>query len=798
MITTKLLKILGRVAGLARFLPVAGNLLFWVTVATALYLMAGLFAPAMAQEQIDVSQIQAAANRAGDWSMALWNDVLGDFFKNPFGTIGSPMTTLGWLFLTFNSSVFAVTAAYLTYGIASGIVGTTQDGQPMGQRINTAWYPIRVVTGIGQALPIFGGFTLSQALLVTVAALGIGTANLMLAQVVKGDQMVKLTGTASISGAPGVGSMEVAATIEALTRSQICTQSALRVGEQFKAAGAAGADWWLSYSMQAVRSPDGVLLRFGRPGDPEACGAVGVRLEKYREAQSSTSFRVGSVDYAGIRASVSSAAADQLLQANAIAERLASDYMRSVDAYKKAAGAGTVEIQVDIKSVDSAVKAYLADVNGLINRAVATGGSSIKESAQAKMMEGGWMAAGSWYGSWAESNAALADAVAGIKFTRAEPGAVTAAVDEDVQRYDRLLHAGKAASSGLAGNGATDGNSVAVNEVQKTVCGISSFSVDASATGDCSIGQALVRYLIGGAAYGSGGGQSDRDPVGLVNPVIAFKNAGDYVMTAGASLVGLQLSAPVLEATPLGRISSVAGVVSGKAGEGDAQSWGSALSRTASGIAGAGWMILVLGGLMSIYLPMLPFISWFSGIVTYCASLFEGLVAMPLHSISHMHTDGEGMGQGTVKGYLFYLNTFARPPLMLISFFFAASLSIGLGTVLAKAFLPAIANLQGNSVTGLASIVGFLILYVVLNITFLQAIFDLIQVIPDQVISFVGSGELHSPLGKDSESKINALFSRAQSGGQSAGMSAAGAMGKEKRDGGKGGMNRPSQSARPR
>lgn len=742
---------------------------------------------AMAQaQQIDVAQMLTAANRAGDWSMALWSDVLGNFFRNPFDSVGSPTTTLGWLFMFFNGSVLAVTLIYLVYGILAGIVGTAQDGQAMGQRINSAWYPIRVVTGLTGAMPMFAGFTGSQALLMFIASLGIGTANIMFSSVVQGDQMVKLTGTASISGAPGVAATELSSTIESLTRSNICVQMAQRVGEEYRAAGAAGSDWWLGYSMLALHSADGVLLRFGRPGDPEACGAVGVRLEKYREAQSSTAFRVASVDYQGIRASVSQAASDQLLAANALAARLARDYIRAVDIYKNvAANGGAAQLDVDIKAVDAAVKAYARDINALIDKSVATGGSSIKDAAQAKMMEGGWMAAGSWYSTWAEANAALADAVAGIKFSRSEPSAVTATVDEEIQRFDRLVKSARAAASGLATNGGKDGTAAAVNEIQKTTCGLAGISYDASATGDCSIGQVIVRKLIGGAAYGSGGGQSSRDDVGLVNPVIAFKNAGDYIMAVGSTLVGAQLAAPVLEASPLGRVSSVAGVVSGKAGEGDSQTWTSAMSRAAGGVAAAGWMLLILGGLMSLYLPMLPFISWFSAIVTYCASLFEGLAAMPLHSISHMHTGGEGMGQGTAKGYLFYLNTFARPPLMLITFFFASALSIGLGTFLAKAFLPAIGGVQGNSVTGLASIVGLLIIYVVINITFLQSIFGLIEVIPDQVIGFVGAGELHSPLGKDSEAKINALFAAAQRNGQATGMGAMGAVGgmKDKAEG---------------
>jgi conjugal transfer/type IV secretion protein DotA/TraY len=244
MNTTKLLAVLGRIASLGRFLPYMVTGLYWLTMAAVVYLIAGLFAPAAFAQTatespglIDFTSIRQAATQGGDWSMALWKDVLGPFFADPFGQAGMPTTTLGFLFLTFNACVFTVAVAYLGWGVLSGIVGTTQDGSPMGQRMNSSWYPIRVVTGVGSAMPLFGGMTLGQAVLAYLAVAGIGTANLMLIGVVKLDGMVQLTGSGHISGAPGVGVAEVAKTVEALTRSQICVQSAQRLGRQYKEAG---------------------------------------------------------------------------------------------------------------------------------------------------------------------------------------------------------------------------------------------------------------------------------------------------------------------------------------------------------------------------------------------------------------------------------------------------------------------------------------------------------------------------------------------------------------------------------
>lgn len=138
---------------------------------------------------------------------------------------------------------------------------------------------------------------------------------------------------------------------------------------------------------------------------------------------------------------------------------------------------------------------------------------------------------------------------------------------------------------------------------------------------------------------------------------------------------------------------------------------------------------------------------------------------MPLHSLAHLQTEGEGLGSGTTKGYLFFLNTLIRPALMVLSFFIASALVIALGTLLAHLFLPAMASVQGNSITGLASIVGLLAVFFMLNLVLINSCFELVQVIPDQVIGFVGAGDVSTALGKGTESKVNALFMMASRGG---------------------------------
>jgi hypothetical protein len=121
------------------------------------FLLLGLLVSSAFAQPMTVDEINAATPNS-DLSKMMWKFILGDFAESPFSSIGVPHTLLGGMFVVFNTAIFSIGLIWLTYGVGSGLVGTAQDGQALGQRINTAWYPIRVVTGISGMVPIFSGF----------------------------------------------------------------------------------------------------------------------------------------------------------------------------------------------------------------------------------------------------------------------------------------------------------------------------------------------------------------------------------------------------------------------------------------------------------------------------------------------------------------------------------------------------------------------------------------------------------------------------------------------------------------
>lgn len=736
---------------------IAAQLLLFAIMGAFVYALLSLLLPTMAHAADGAASVKdlaqyAAATPPGDLSLRLWASILGDFVAGPFTSAGAPTTLLGRMFLIFNGAIFAVSTVWLGVGVLRGVVATASDGSPLGQKMNSAWYPIRVVTGLTGGLPLLGGFTLLQGALMFTAVLGIGIANYMWKSAVADPTMVQLVGTNAITGAPAVRPSQVMSAATSMLRSNMCMVAYQQQAVIFRAwMDKKGGDsevppeYLITRRLEA--QPGSLRIRYGWTGDPEACGSVSVKMDKYRDEDSS-SFRVASVDYQHIRNVIGMKASQQLIAADDLIRPIAEAYMTTRNRVRSGEN---LELAIDTARVREIADTYTDGIKELVTLNLENSGSSIKSAAQQKMLQDGWIGAGGWYSIYAEANAALADAISGLTFTASPPRVeyLQSEVRDDLARLEKSLQAAQDRLQGATG--ATRDDQVLAGAM-RDACegGIGSVT----ATGNCSLGQSIARKITGGVFDGSGGGKSWRDEIGLVNPVIAMKNAGDYILTIASTLL---LAGPIVEIG--GKVLSVVGAAATATGVGAAPGMAAmAAGAIASYVVPLGWTLLVIGAVMAIYIPALPWIVWMSAVFSYCASFLEGLIAAPLHSMSHMHTEGEGLGQATTKGYLFMLNALARPAIMVLSFFVASALVVGIGTLIAHGFAGMIAGVQGNSVTGLASIIGLLVVYIVVNVTLIQSSFELISVLPDQIIGYLGAGDAGQSLGRDAERKINAAF----------------------------------------
>lgn len=700
------------------------------------------------------SIMQAATTEIpGDWSRKLWRYAFGDFAENPLTTLGGPSTLLGAIFLVFNSCVFVVGGMWATYGIVSSITTTAHDGEALGQRMSTVWYPIRITTGVAGMLPVLGGFSVQQGIMMFLMIIGIGIGNTtMLAAINNAD-----AGKALI--ADDDFSPSVRDTMRGMTKSMFLSNicATAQSADDQNMAGARSINEILNVKFEEER-PGVHILRYGSQSNPTSCGFVRMDMNEMNRSDSSTfGYRVQSVDYAAIATATQRAYVQAMDKANQDAGRLAADWMQQRDT-AIANGQGTPAYpEEQLNQIYIAIAKNVRQA--LLQAREENSDGAFREQAKANMKALGWMGLGAWYQTFAEHNAALADAAQGPSISFNDPtmagngmstlsAAAADAVNIAVAKENQSRSEAKAEGA----------DKEVLNNAIQDFCVKSGLmgSVDSTATGNCSLGQAIVSGVIKTAAVGSGGGD-------LINPVIAMKNIGDAVMNFSSGIIGTVAIAKMIMKTPLAKgFDGMTGMVSkvmSMMPSGASQSSGGGFSFTT-----LAWMLLLCGAFLSLYLPLIPFITWMGAIIAYVASMFEGLVGAQLHSLSHLDTQGDGMGQRTSHGYIFMINALFRPALMVIAFFLASFCLIAIGTLQFQLFMPAIANVQGNSLTGLVSILGFLVIFSIMNVTLVHGAFNLIYVITDQVIGFIG-GSINTQMGRDTEQSVNRTFMLAAGAG---------------------------------
>lgn len=729
---------------------------FWAGV--SLVAAAALFAvaPEALAEPQSLEDVFGATPE-GDAAMRTFGHVIGDHLKSPFSTLGAPDTLFGKLFLTLNAFVFLVGVIFASYGIGAGIVQTAHEGQVLGRRMSAIWMPIRMVTGIAGLIPFFGGFSLSQAVMMLASLLGIGLANYGWKEVIT--NMDSFSGLTRPSIGSGIASKSPMGLSYGVFSAELCrvaymdmmSQGSISSSDQlYPHTGGNGI-----LTVQAVMGY-GKRINNYSTGTDDYCGRMEVSSTKAdldpntHRGTVSFGFTVSSVNYSDISRAIKNGihgASQALATANS---SLANSWYRG---WKDARVAGTEPPPLPFREIEANAAAFATSL-GAAGKSQIPDKGVITNAAKDAMTQYGWFGAGAWYSTLAQGQAALTDAFQSVEYNIIDPTELMVSekrsypsdVGDPMRAYLRQLE------TRLSNGGKVSDNLAQAWDADWA---------NSSYTGNWSVGQFFVRELIEGVGSGSGGG-------GDFNPIIMLKNTGDYAMVAVQTLY---FGSGVVDLIPAGaaakkmkQVTSAIASVTEKASE------KSSLVGDVMGIMqllmGA---IFVCAAIMSLYIPFIPFISWMGGIIQYVTIFFEGLVAAPIWAFAHLDAEGEGMGQRAERGYIFLLNMLFRPFLMVLGFVLAAGLLVVLGTFQAVLFLPAMANVQGNSITGLASIVFLLGIFCILNITMIHGLFNLITLIPDQVLGWVGNMGGTS-LGKEVEDKANNLFinlGRGMSGGMS-------------------------------
>jgi len=700
--------------------------------------------------------MNAAANGGRDQSIQILTGALGDFFAHPLSQVGGPSTILGTMFVIFNGSIFAVAGIWGTWNIARGVISTAHEGQVLGQKLSAVWLPIRMVTGIVGVAPVFGGFSLFQVVVVLCATLGIGMANLIWSGAVSSlDQFQSLV-------SPPVGKVIISNTLHesaiALFRIHLC-EVANRADQQ-----AREQQGILTSPNEVIESHEGpwnlpggdpsllASVQVGSNLNPTSCGRVNLyRTDGAARSADSVWFRNQAVDYTQIASAVQQASASAFHAVDGMAAQLSADWFQALQAWRNQ-GSGPMPLPPLTQLHASAESA-----NGTINQAVQDannlGSGAISEQAKGAMLNAGWIGAGAWYSTFAEASAAMREAAQSTHVTTSppEPQPADTIAERTMLSFDQATALLEKESAAASGSPSTAPNGKAVGEgdsawdkVKSLICGR---FVGYTPTGNCSIGQALVaKALPAGDA-------------GLIDPITTIKNMGDAALGLSESLM---VGAAWLTGADESLIGSMAERTVSSVGlftpGGAAATVAVGFVKVAIGVLPTAAMgLMALAVAMSVWVPLIPWLTWTGALTQYFVVLIEGLIAAPLGALAHMEAEGEGMGQRTERLYLFFLNALARPACMLFGFMMAATLLTLLGTLVAHQFLPAMANAQGNSLTGLASVIGYLVVFWLVVWSMTQSLFNMTMLLPDQVLGYLGTSHT-SDLGRGNEEHGRTVF----------------------------------------
>lgn len=738
------------------------GLMLIVAVLTAWLLMGGTAwatTPARPPGMVDLEALRAEANVATDLATSIFNNLFGPIFASPFTSVSGATTLFGVIFLAFNVVVFSAGVVWATYGVVAGVVQSAHEGVVLGKRMSAIWMPVRMVTGIGSLVPAFGGFSLSQVVMIAAAGWGITFGNYAyLKALAAANQFTPLVNMQI----KGVGDQNQTAIdlAYAIFKQELCVRDELTHQASYNSMGIPVPVNEIIQTQPsklheaASGSAKYVGAAYGSTLDRGKCGVVGIRYvgDSVRSSTSFFGFRNANVDYNAISSGVYDRYAGAYARFSADIIASAREYVNGV--HTSGNTTTMAEWPVPVGRIEQITSEFLSSV-GRAN-AGADNGTALKSAALDNMKQFGFLGAGAFYSTFAELNSSIAQATQAVNFIIVAPSGTSqnAAENSSPDRtrfqnaFDNQMTTKLSAAPQLS---ATPGGSCANGNGYLS-------GIIGAFTGGCSFGQTVVDMLLRGATAGSssGGTNSFR----MIDPIIAAKNLGDYFMVGGQTLLGVMSVAkdfiPESEsAKPASKASSVwQNIKKMNPISYLAQKIGGAIVSILPIIAG---LMIGLGALLSIYIPMVPFINWVSAIVQYVSTVVEALAAAPLWSFTHLQPDGEGMGSRTERGYIYLLLMLFSPILMIIGFFAACGLVVLTGSAVLWLFMPAMANVQGNSITGIFSVIGFVFIFFLLMNILIQGLFNLTMDLKDDVIGWIGNVG-RSQIGRDTENKASNLF----------------------------------------
>lgn len=660
------------------------------------FALACLVLPAFA-ENINFDTINSAATRNTDLSRQLLIMVFGDVVNNPLQPAN--VSFIGQLYGVFNGIIAGLAFIWFMGITLRATVLTGNRGKVFG-RGTTMMAPVSSLAGFMAMVPTPSGWSIANlAFLWMSSIMGIGSANLLVDKaadsVMEGQSMImQPVAGETISAARGIFDM------------YLCKAALNTEQSQMHQNGSSGTP-----PMSVQRSTDNREVRV--TNGSAICGSA--RLPETTDNTSWFSFSVpinsGPLENA------------QNTAFNTINSTLSNSADNFVSAWLNYQDGGQSQLPDVESQIQQAARQYEDTINAATSAVNNEG--AIRGELATYLKQSGWISLGAWYQSFATANQKV-NSVANQSPIVTGPSSVgEVGVGRLQEEIKTALLAQKKNSTftpplgsvNMPGNDNIDDGQSANSTLLKIL--------------NNSYGIKFANFIVHSVMDGENSNNSSQ-----VNPLLKMKSIGDYTLGAAQSTFAAFTIAKGL--VDWGNGTGVGKIVNAVSGAGY-------LAKSVIGsIAPIVYFILLIllsiGFSLSIFLPFIPLIYWITSCTSWLGSVLIGTTAGTLWSATHIGTE-EDKGSRANYGYIFLIDAAIRPSLMVFGFFFASLVVVAIGTLLNILILPAMANIQADSITGLTSIIGILMIYARICTTLVSSAFSLQVYLPDYVIAWLGGRE---------------------------------------------------------
>ncbi|RAR66859.1 conjugal transfer/type IV secretion protein DotA/TraY [Paraburkholderia unamae] len=633
-----------------------------------------------------------------------------------FGDInGSGGSGLSGAIAVFNSVVTTVAGVLAAYTIVAGTMATAHDGEMLGKKWSSMWLPIRLAFGTALMLPVLNGYSVIQAVILWLAAQGMGAANAVWSAYTQ--QPV-----ASATFIAPDTTLAAQALAEKMLIANVCVQSYNTAVANATAAAVASHQSTITsdtygvtpFNVAPTSSSAGVFgYSYGNTsgdnsdsdaGDDADCGEVRLQLSATGNNGVSTQSQMLNdlVNVGTVNSTVQSAQQAGLTAMQASVAPMAQQIAQAAGGNEKPPTPAAVNA-----ALTSAAQAFSSGVNTAVQNAPELMNSSV----QANVQQDGWLFAGAWFWKIAKAGQVVSDAVSALPTmsdgTARRADSANALYMDTAEKIARNLIA-----RGVPKNG-------------QNLTGLG-----AQANADSSVLGKLLSWFTRDKNLDLF--SSDANALLNQNPVIGSAELGHKLIVAawGAFDAGV----------------AAAGGTGFLAGNWVSEKFGAAEAATLVGMLVTPvfftmFITLMGAGIALALLPMVPYVMWLMGVIGYCILLIEALIGSQIWMCAHIHPDGDGVAGRGGSGYMLILDLTLRPTLMVLGLLCSIALMTPAGYLLTSTF-AAVAT-ESGTVSGWAGptlLIALAVMYGGLMVVIAKKIFSLIHVIPDQILRWIGGG----------------------------------------------------------